>query len=266
MIGADMALDPNRYFIVTPNMFGNGLSISPSNAPPPHDRGRFPHVTLYDNVMQQTRLLSERFGIDRVKLVTGFSMGAQQTFHWGAMFPEMVERIAPICGAAKTSRHNVVFLESVKAALTVDPAFCDGWFAERPERGLRAVARAFAAWAVSPAVYRKKNRHDARLRDDRGIPGQWLGSQHAQARRQQRDGDVVELAARRHQRQRALWRRSRGGPRRDPGARARDAERHGLLFHCRRQPSRGRSDAKFGVADHSIGLGSPCRQSDAKSG
>src|SRR5713226_1964373 len=156
MIGTDMALDPNRYFIISPNMFGNGLSISPSNAPPPHDRGRFPNVTLYDNVVQQQRLLRERFGIERVQLVTGFSMGAQQAFHWGAFFPEMVERIAPICGSAKTSRHNFVFLESVKAALMADPAFRDGWFPDKPERGLRAVARAYAAWAVSQAFYREK--------------------------------------------------------------------------------------------------------------
>jgi hypothetical protein len=39
-----MALDPSRYFIVVPNMLGNGLSSSPSNTPPPYDRARFPKV------------------------------------------------------------------------------------------------------------------------------------------------------------------------------------------------------------------------------
>jgi homoserine O-acetyltransferase/O-succinyltransferase len=156
MIGAGMALDPSRYFIITPNMFGNGLSISPSNAGPPHDRGRFPQITLYDNVVQQHRLVREQFGIERIRLVLGWSMGAQQAFHWGALFPDMVERIAPICGSAKTSLHNYVFLDSLKAALTADPAFRDGWFPEKPERGLRAVARAYASWAVSPAFYRQK--------------------------------------------------------------------------------------------------------------
>ena len=32
------------------------------------------------------------------------------------------ERIAPICGSARTSRHNFAFLEGVKAALTADDA------------------------------------------------------------------------------------------------------------------------------------------------
>jgi homoserine O-acetyltransferase len=35
MIGAGRALDPARWFIIVPNMFGNGLSSSPSNAPLP---------------------------------------------------------------------------------------------------------------------------------------------------------------------------------------------------------------------------------------
>ena len=37
LIGEGMALDPNRYFIVVPNMFGNGLSTSPSNAAAPYN-------------------------------------------------------------------------------------------------------------------------------------------------------------------------------------------------------------------------------------
>ena len=32
MIGTDRALDPDRYFIVVPNLMGNGLSSSPSNS------------------------------------------------------------------------------------------------------------------------------------------------------------------------------------------------------------------------------------------
>ena len=35
LIGEGMALDPARYFIIVPNMLGNGLSSSPSNTPPP---------------------------------------------------------------------------------------------------------------------------------------------------------------------------------------------------------------------------------------
>jgi len=122
LIGKGFALDPQKYFIIIPNMFGNGVSSSPSNSPRPFAKAGFPHITLYDNVMCQHRLVTEKFGIKRIALVCGFSMGAQQAFHWGALFPDMVERIMPWCGSAKTSRHNFVFLEGGKAALTADAA------------------------------------------------------------------------------------------------------------------------------------------------
>src|SRR5262249_19540742 len=113
-------------------------------------------VTLYDNIMCQHRLVTEQFGIERVKLVTGFSMGAQQAFHWGALFPDMVERILPWCGSAKTSRHNFVFLEGAKAAITADDAWQGGWYEQQPSKGLRAMARVYSGWVVSQAFYREE--------------------------------------------------------------------------------------------------------------
>jgi homoserine O-acetyltransferase len=83
-------------------------------------------------------------------------MGAQQTFHWGALFPDMVERLLPWCGSARTSRHNFVFLEGVKAALTADDAWQGGWYEKPPTKGLRAMARVYAGWVVSQAFYREE--------------------------------------------------------------------------------------------------------------
>jgi homoserine O-acetyltransferase len=153
LIGEGMALDPARYCIIVPNMLGNGLSSSPSNTPPPYDRARFPRVTVYDNVSVQHRLVTERLGIQRLQLVTGWSMGAGQTYQWAVSYPEMVPRILPFCGSATTSRHNFVFLEGVKAALTADAAFQEGWYDQPPTKGLRAKARVYAGWGYSQAFY-----------------------------------------------------------------------------------------------------------------
>jgi homoserine O-acetyltransferase len=68
----------------------------------------------------------------------------------------MVERIVVNCGSARTARHNFVFLEGIKAALTTDRVWRDGWFAEHPVRGLRAFARIYAGWALSQAFYRER--------------------------------------------------------------------------------------------------------------
>ena len=155
LIGNGMALDPQKYFIIIPNMLGNGLSSSPSNTPPPFDKARFPHVTVHDNVRLQDRLVTQKFGIEKVALVTGWSMGAQQTFEWGASYPDMVERIAPFCGTAKTWPHNFVFLEGVQAALRADAAWNNGWYTSPPTTGLRAVGRVYAGWGFSQAFYRE---------------------------------------------------------------------------------------------------------------
>jgi homoserine O-acetyltransferase len=154
--GAGRPLDASRWFIVVPNLFGNGLSSSPSNAPPPLERAAFPDVTLYDNVVCQYRLLTEHLGIDRIKLVVGFSMGAQQAFQWGALYPEMTRAIAALCGSARTSPHNYLFLDGAKAALQADAAFAEGWYSSQPVKGLRAFSRVYTGWALSQDFFREQ--------------------------------------------------------------------------------------------------------------
>lgn len=156
LIGKGMALDPEKYFIIIASAFGNGLSSSPSNTPAPYNAGAFPHVTLYDNVVNQHRLVTEHFGITSLELVVGWSMGAQQTYQWACLYPEMVKRIAPFCGSAKTAPHNYVFLEGVKAALTADNAWAGGWYTTPPTRGLRSVGRVYAGWGLSQPFYRQE--------------------------------------------------------------------------------------------------------------
>ena len=152
LIGPDKILDPTRYFIVITNMFGNGLSTSPSNL----GDALTPSFTHIDNVTAQRRLLREVFGIERLALAYGWSMGAQQALHWGALFPDEVERIAAVCSSAKTTPHNIVFLEGLRAALITDPAWNGERFTDRPERGLRAFGRIYAGWAMSQAFYRER--------------------------------------------------------------------------------------------------------------
>lgn len=156
LIGPGKALDPDRYFIVVLDQLGNGLSSSPSNTPSPQDRMRFPAVTILDNVVAQHRLVTEKFGISRVSLVVGYSMGAQQAFQWATSHPNRVERIAPFCGTAKTTPHNAVFLEGLRAALTADSAWMEGEYRDQPTRGIRAFARVYAGWGFSQQFYKQE--------------------------------------------------------------------------------------------------------------
>jgi homoserine O-acetyltransferase len=150
LIGPDGVLDPTRWFIIIPDMFGNGLSSSPSNTP------NYPAlVTAADNVRAQKRLLNELFGIEHLACAYGWSMGAQQSYHWAALFPDAVERAIIVCGSARTAAHNCVFLAGLKAILEAAPEHLGaGRFCARPVAALRAFARIYAGWALSQDFYR----------------------------------------------------------------------------------------------------------------
>jgi homoserine O-acetyltransferase len=175
LIGKDKALNPDKYFIIVPCPLGNGQSSSPSNTPEPFNQSRFPHVSLYDNVSFQHRLV-ESFGISKIKLVTGWSMGAQQTFQWASLYPDMVERCAPFAGSAKTAPHNFVFLEGVKAGIITDDAWKNGWYDVQPKKGLRSVGRIYAGWGLTQRFYKEelwRNHGFASLEDF--LVGFWEG-------------------------------------------------------------------------------------------
>ena len=154
LIGPGRALDPDHYFIVVPNLLGNGVSSSPSNTAGPLSGAHFPPTTIHDNVLLQHRLCVERLGVAKLALTVGWSMGGQQAYDWAASFPEMVARLAVICGSARTTPHTYVFLEGMKAALTADAGWNHGDYTSPPTRGLRAIARAWAGWALPQAFYR----------------------------------------------------------------------------------------------------------------
>jgi homoserine O-acetyltransferase/O-succinyltransferase len=150
LIGPEGVLDPTRWFIVVPDMFANGLSSSPSNNP--EWQGL---VTAWDNVWAQRRLLAERWGIERLHAVYGWSMGAQQAYHWAALFPDRVARAIVNCGSARTATHNRVFLKGLMAILEAAPEHLgDGHFATEPAAALRAFGRIYAGWGLSQDFYR----------------------------------------------------------------------------------------------------------------
>ncbi len=146
LIGPGMALDPERYCIVVPNMLGNGVSTSPSHVEPTSQRLKFPLLTHADNIMLQARMLEAHFDSPSIALALGWSMGAQQACRWAVKEPDRVQRLLMICGTAKTTPHNRVFLESLLAALEADPRYGSD---EVPFGGLRAVGRIYAGWAYS---------------------------------------------------------------------------------------------------------------------
>ena len=167
LIGPDGVLDPTRWFIVIPDMFGNGLSSSPSD-----DQKTYPDlVSAYDNVHVQRRLLRERWGIERVACVYGWSMGALQAYHWAALFPDAVDRAIVNCGVARTAVHNQVFLRSLMATLEAAPEHIGGGrFSAEPADAKRAFGRIYAASALSQDFYRANLHLASAPRPNLGAP------------------------------------------------------------------------------------------------
>ncbi|MCP9934624.1 alpha/beta fold hydrolase [Cyanobium sp. Candia 9D4] len=147
-------LDPQRWCVVLVSQFGNGRSTSPSNAGPGLVAGRWP-VDHRDNVAAQRRLLEEVFQVASPALIYGWSMGAQQAYHWAVLEPERTQRICCVCGTARTTAHNRVFLLSLRQALTADPHWDGLRFQGVPEQGLRTFALIYASWAASQPFYRR---------------------------------------------------------------------------------------------------------------
>jgi homoserine O-acetyltransferase len=131
-IGTGRALDPARWFIVIPNMLGNGVSASPSNTT------GFTPATVAGNVAAQHALLAS-LKVRRIALIYGWSMGAMQAYAWAAAYPEMVAAVLAVCGSAKCWPLNHVFIEGLRAAM---------------RGGKRAFGTAYAGWAYSAAFYR----------------------------------------------------------------------------------------------------------------
>lgn len=156
LIGDGRALDPSRYFIILPDQFGDGLSSSPSNTQAPFDRGRFPEVTVADDVRAQHRLVTEHFGITSLHTVLGWSMGGQQTYEWAVRHPELVRRAAVFAATARTPEHNKRFLDLSAELLRSDPAFAGGFYADSDDvhLGLNRHAMALTMMSTSYRFFR----------------------------------------------------------------------------------------------------------------
>ena len=113
----------------------------------------WPDVTHVDNVTAQRRLLREVFGVERLALIYGWSMGAQQALHWGLCRTRLSASVR--CGTAKTTLHKLAFIGGVKAAMTGDPRWRGTHLDGHPERGL-VHRRVYASWAMSQASTERK--------------------------------------------------------------------------------------------------------------
>jgi homoserine O-acetyltransferase len=84
-------------------------------------------------------------------------MGAGQAYHWAALYPDLVERAIVVCGSARTSVHNRVFLSGLLRILEAAPEYQgNGRFSAEPAAALRAFGHVYAGWGLSQDFYRER--------------------------------------------------------------------------------------------------------------
>lgn len=155
LIGPGKALDPAKYFIISTDAIGNGLTTSPSTSKL-QPRMQFPRFTIRDMVQSQYRLITEKYGIRRLHAVVGASMGGMQALQWAVSHPDAVQAIVPIVPLARTPAWTTAVLEMLRQTIMADPKWQGGNYATNspPEAGMRL----WAGW-LSGVVVRTPSAH-----------------------------------------------------------------------------------------------------------
>ena len=134
LVGPGRPLDPDRWFVVAPNVLGGcqGSSGPSSTAPDGRPWGsRWPLLTPRDAVAAEA-VLADALGVRRWALVVGGSMGGMQALEWAATEPDRVERLCLLASPAMTSADQIGWASPQLAAIRADPGWHGGDYHHLP--------------------------------------------------------------------------------------------------------------------------------------
>lgn len=123
LFGPGQPLDIEKFYIISPDNLGHGDSSKPSDGL----RAKFPRYDYDDMVLAQHRMLTEGFGVSRLELIVGTSMGCMHSFVWGQTYPGFARRLVPLaCNAIEIAGRNLIFRQMVIDGFERDPAYDGG--------------------------------------------------------------------------------------------------------------------------------------------
>lgn len=147
LVGPGRPLDPATHYLIFPDILGAGQSSKPSDGL----RARFPKYGYEDLVDLEYRLVTEHFGIERLRLVMGISMGGMHTWLWGIRHPQMMDALLPISSLpVKVDGRNLLWRRILSNAIRTDPAWLGGNYTAQP-RGFLNMMPMFDMLVQSPA-------------------------------------------------------------------------------------------------------------------
>ena len=153
LFGKGQLLDAEKYFIVIPDNIGHGDSSKPSNGL----HARFPHYCYHDMINAQYRLLTEKLGVNHVRLMMGTSMGGMHSWLWGEMYPDFMDALMPLASLPmEISGRNRYFRRMMMDPIKNDPDWHDGEYKTQPIRGLTAAIYTLIMMGSSPLQMQKQ--------------------------------------------------------------------------------------------------------------
>jgi homoserine O-acetyltransferase/O-succinyltransferase len=130
-VGAEKVIDPAKYYVITIDALGDGVSSSPSNSTE-QPRMKFPTFTIRDMVATQHRLLTETLKLTHVHAVLGGSMGGMQALQWAYSYPEFMDRIVAVVPSPRMSSYDLLLWRSELNAIQSDIEWRGGEYTGRP--------------------------------------------------------------------------------------------------------------------------------------
>jgi homoserine O-acetyltransferase len=162
VVGKDCVIDIEKHFIICANCLGSPygstqpLSVDPRTGEPYYYD--FPLITVRD-IANSYELLRIHLGIDKIRLLTGASMGGQQALEWAVLAPSVFEYLLLIATNAKHSPWGIGFNESQRLAIEADGT----WQEKRPDAG---AAGLLAARSIALLSYRSSQGYNKTQSDD----------------------------------------------------------------------------------------------------
>lgn len=135
IVGPGRALDPQRWFVVVPNVLGGcqGSTGPASRAPDGRPWGsRFPDVSVRDQVTAELAL-ADALGVDAWAAVLGGSMGGMRSLEWAVTAPDRVARLLVLTAPARASAEQIAWNSPQLRAIESDPGWHGGDYHDRPD-------------------------------------------------------------------------------------------------------------------------------------
>ena len=152
LFGSGQPLDAATHFIVLIDDIGHGRSSKPSDGL----HMKFPHYTYDDMIVAEYRVLTQKLGVDHLRLVMGTSMGGMHTWMWGEAYPDFMDALMPLASLpVQIAGRNRMMRRMYMDAIRNDPEWNNGEYTKQPH-GLADAIHVLLIMGSSPLQMQKE--------------------------------------------------------------------------------------------------------------